>query len=273
MSGTDPLAGRGPAPERADARLLVAARGLSLRRGGRVVLENVDLEVRAGEIVTLIGPNGSGKSSLVRALLGLESPAAGRIERAGGLHVGYVPQRLALDANMPMTVGRFLQLPRPVPEAQRREACARVGAPGLEARQMADLSGGQFQRILLARALLMEPDLLILDEPTQGLDQPGTAGFYRLIEALRRETGCGVLLVSHDLHVVMRSTDRVVCLNTHVCCQGTPQSVRETEAYRALFGDGAEEALALYRHHHDHDHDHLPAPTPAPAPAEGGGGR
>ncbi len=251
------------------ADILIEARGLSLRMGGRLVLDHVDLQVHAGEIVTLIGPNGSGKSSLVRALLGLERPETGSVHRREGLRIGYVPQRLAPDANMPMSVGRFLQLPRPVPAQKRRAACERVGAPGLEERQMADLSGGQFQRILLARALLMEPQLLILDEPTQGLDQPGAAGFYRLIEDLRRETGCGVLLVSHDLHVVMRTTNRVVCLNTHVCCQGTPQTVRETAEYRALFGDGADEALALYQHHHDHDHDQLPA-KPVPAPPAGG---
>jgi zinc transport system ATP-binding protein len=131
-----------------------------------------------------------------------------------------------------------------------------VGAAGLEGRQMVDLSGGQFQRVLLARALLAGPDILILDEPTQGLDQPGAAEFYRLIEELRRETGCAVLLVSHDLHVVMSTSDRVICLNGHICCEGSPQAVSAAPEYRALFGPGTGGALALYRHEHDHLHHH-----------------
>lgn len=235
---------------------LISARALAVRHGDVMVLEGVDFDIRPGEIVTVVGPNGSGKSTLVRALIGLTHPTAGSVVHRAGLRIGYVPQKLHVDAALPMTVGRFLSLPRPVARPRARAALHRVGVPDLMDRQMARLSGGQFQRVLLARALLSDPDILILDEPTQGLDQPGVSSFYRLIEEVRAETGVSVLLVSHDLHVVMSASDRVVCLNGHICCQGTPEVVSEAPEYRALFGMGTKGALALYRHVHDHDHSH-----------------
>ncbi|AMY67832.1 zinc ABC transporter ATP-binding protein ZnuC [Frigidibacter mobilis] len=234
---------------------LIEARGLTVRHGGVAVLANVDFVIRPGEIVTIVGPNGSGKSTLIRALIGLAPAAEGAVTRRAGLRIGYVPQRLQVDAGLPMTVRRFLSLPRRVADGDAAAALARVGVADLGARQMAGLSGGQFQRVLLARALLSRPDILMLDEPTQGLDQPGVAGFYRLIEEVRAETRAAVLMVSHDLHVVMSATDRVICLNGHVCCEGTPQVVTDAPEYRALFGLGTGGALALYRHVHDHDHD------------------
>ncbi|WP_127901804.1 metal ABC transporter ATP-binding protein [Solirhodobacter olei] len=234
---------------------LIEAKGLTVRFGGATVLEAVNFAVEPGEIVTVVGPNGSGKSTLLRALLGIV-PSTGEVRRKPGLRIGYVPQRLHIDRGLPMPVGRFLSLPRRRGAAEVAAALARVGLPGAEARAMADLSGGQFQRVLLARALLMAPEILILDEPTQGLDQPGEAGFYRLIDEVRREMGCAVLMVSHDLHVVMAASDRVICLNGHVCCEGTPQVVSNAPEYRALFGLGTQGALALYRHAHDHDHEH-----------------
>ncbi len=235
---------------------LIAAEGLSVRFGGATVLENVDLAVAPGEIVTLVGPNGSGKSTLLRALIGILPAAAGRVRHQPGLRIGYVPQRLHIDRGLPMPVGRFLSLPHRHSRRETAAALARTGMAGAEDRAMADLSGGQFQRVLLARALLMQPQILILDEPTQGLDQPGEAAFYRLIDEVRREIGCAVLMVSHDLHVVMAASDRVICLNGHVCCEGTPQVVSNAPEYRALFGLGTQGALALYQHRHDHDHDH-----------------
>ena len=235
---------------------LIAARGLTVRHGGQTVLAGVDFAIAKGEIVTVVGPNGSGKSTLLKALIGLEKAAEGQVTRAPGLRIGYVPQRLHLDPRLPMTVRRFLSLPARVSDADAAAALTRVGVPGLEARAMSALSGGQSQRVLLARALLARPEILILDEPTQGLDQPGVAAFYRLIEEVRGETGVAVLMVSHDLHVVMSATDRVVCLNGHVCCEGTPRVVSAAPEYRALFGLGTGGALALYRHVHDHDHDH-----------------
>lgn len=234
---------------------LIFAENLSVRHGEAVVLAGVDFTLAPGEIVTVVGPNGSGKSTLIRALIGLEPAATGRVVRAPGLRIGYVPQKLHIDAGLPMTVRRFLSLPRRVSDAAATAALARVGVPGLGPRPLARLSGGQFQRVLLARALLSAPQVLILDEPTQGLDQPGTAAFYRLIEEVRAETGAAVLMVSHDLHVVMAASDRVVCLNGHVCCAGTPKVVSAAPEYRALFGLGTGGAFALYRHVHDHDHE------------------
>ena len=234
---------------------LIRAEHLSVALDGHAVLTDVSLAVQPGEIVTILGPNGSGKSTLLRALLGIVPATGGRVARRDGLVIGYVPQRLAVDRTLPMTVRRFLSLPRRVGDAAAAAALARVGVPDVGQRQMADLSGGQFQRVLLARALLAGPDLLILDEPTQGLDQPGEAAFYRLIEEVRRETGVAVLMVSHDLHVVMAASDRVICLNGHVCCEGTPRVVSTAPEYRALFGLGTQGALALYQHVHDHSHD------------------
>jgi zinc transport system ATP-binding protein len=181
--------------------------------------------------------------------------------RAPGLRIGYVPQRLTIDRTMPITLRRFLSLPLRVGAAAAEGALARVGLEGRGMLQMAALSGGQMQRALLARALLARPQILLLDEPTQGLDQPGEAAFYRLIEEVRAETGAAVLMVSHDLHVVMAASDRVICLNHHICCEGTPRVVSTAPEYRALFGLGTQGALALYQHvhdhdHHDHSHDH-----------------
>jgi zinc transport system ATP-binding protein len=233
---------------------LIEARHLCIRYGATEVLHDVSLALSPGEIVTIVGPNGSGKSTLLRALLGILRPAAGQVVRAEGLRIGYVPQKIALDRSLPMTVRRFLSLPRRVTDAQAAEALARVGLPDVGQMQMAALSGGQMQRVLLARALLSDPRILVLDEPTQGLDQPGEAAFYRLIEEVRQATGAAVLMVSHDLHVVMAASDRVICLNGHVCCEGTPAVVATAPEYRALFGLGTQGALALYRHVHDHDH-------------------
>lgn len=257
---------------------LISAEGLTIRRPGTAmpVLRDVDFSIEPGEIVTVVGPNGSGKSTLIRALLGNLEPDSGRVRRQPALRIGYVPQRVQIDAAMPMTVRRFLSLPRRVDDAQAMAALARTGVAEVAGRPITALSGGQFQRVLLARALLGDPQLLVLDEPTQGLDQPGIVGFYQLIEAVRRQTGAAVLMVSHDLLVVMQASDRVLCLNGHVCCQGTPQAVGSAPEYRALFGSGAEGTLALYRHQHDHDHDHLhdaAAPDPhhhAPAGQETG---
>ncbi|WP_438990725.1 metal ABC transporter ATP-binding protein [Lentibacter sp.] len=234
---------------------LIEARGLSKSFGGDTVLQGVNIAIKRGEIVTIVGPNGSGKSTLLRMLAGVLKPDGGEISHAAGLTIGYVPQKLALEASLPMTVRRFLNVPRRVSEAAAERALARVGIAALKTRSLGGLSGGQMQRVLLARALIVEPDVLMLDEPTQGLDQPGQADFYRLIEELRAEMGCAVLMVSHELHVVMSASDRVICLNGHICCEGTPEIVRNAPEYRRLFGTGTQGALALYRHEHDHVHD------------------
>ncbi|HEV2545863.1 MAG TPA: zinc ABC transporter ATP-binding protein ZnuC [Stellaceae bacterium] len=220
---------------------------------GRAALSDVSLAVSPAEIVTVIGPNGAGKTTLLRVALGLQRADGGAVRRRPGLRVGYMPQRLAVDDTLPLTVERFLAL---VPEARRdpHAALAEVGAGHTPMLPVQTLSGGELQRVLLARALLREPELLVLDEPAQGVDVAGQAELYALIRRLRDRRGCGVLLVTHDLHFVMSATDRVVCLNHHVCCSGHPEAVSRDPAYRALFGP-AVEGFALYAHHHDHRHD------------------
>ena len=233
---------------------LLRATGVTVKAAGRVILSNVDMEVMEGEIITIVGPNGSGKSTLLRALIGAVPVASGQVEKQAGLNIGYVPQKLHVDPTLPLTVRGFVNLPRVLPAKEFAALLGQVGLAGFEGAQMASLSGGQFQRALLARALAVGPDVLLMDEPTQGLDQPGTADFYALISRIRDETGMAILMVSHDLHVVMSRSDRVICLNGHVCCHGTPEVVSTAPEYQALFGRGTHGELALYRHEHDHSH-------------------
>ncbi|MDE1132246.1 MAG: metal ABC transporter ATP-binding protein [Ascidiaceihabitans sp.] len=236
---------------------LITASNMSLSHGGKIVLRDVDLTIEQGEIVTIVGPNGSGKSTLLRGLIGALRPSTGLVTQKKDLKIGYVPQKLEINAALPLTVRRFLDLPNRVTQADAIAALQTAGVADHADAQMANLSGGQFQRVLLARALLIKPDVLILDEATQGLDQPGSAAFYRQIEAVRQDLNCAVIMVSHDLHVVMAASDRVLCLNGHICCQGAPDIVASAPEYRALFGSGTQGALALYRHEHTHDHhDH-----------------
>ena len=235
---------------------LVQVEGLSVRYGARTALSRVSLRVEPSEIVTIVGPNGSGKTSLLRAIIGAIKPFQGRVVKAGSLKIGYVPQKLHIDETLPITVSRFLKLSGGVTAADIDYTLKQAGVPELEEAQLSQLSGGQFQRVLLARALIAKPDLLLLDEATQGLDQRGSASFYQQIETVRQNTGCAVLMISHELHVVMSASDRVICLNGHVCCEGTPAVVASAPEYRALFGTGTGGALALYRHEHDHGHDH-----------------
>lgn len=244
---------------------LISVRNLKVRYGANTVLKQVNLDVNPGEIVTIVGPNGSGKTSLLRAIIGAAKPVEGNITLRAGLRIGYVPQKLHIDPTLPITVERFMQLTDRVARQSCIDALDRAGASSLLKRQMSQLSGGQFQRVLLARALINQPDVLLLDEATQGLDQRGSAGFYRQIETVCRESGCAVLMISHELHVVMSASDRVICLNGHVCCEGSPAVVASAPEYRALFGTGTGGALALYRHDHDHSHDHDHGTSPKEA--------
>ncbi|HYM01575.1 MAG TPA: zinc ABC transporter ATP-binding protein ZnuC [Stellaceae bacterium] len=242
---------------------LIELSGVGVAFGRRAALENVSLSLRPAEIVTVVGPNGAGKTTLLRVVLGLQRPNAGRIERRPGLRIGYVPQRFAIDETLPLTVSRFLSL---VPGARSKigAALGEVGAAHTLDLPVQTLSGGEMQRVLLARALLREPELLVLDEPVQGVDIAGQTELFALIRRVRDVRGCAVLLVSHDLHLVMAATDHVVCLNHHVCCSGHPEEVSRDPAYRALFG-AAVDGFALYAHHHDHSHDghgHDEAPHP-----------
>ena len=238
---------------------LIEASQLTVQHGTDVVLDSVNFTISPGEIVTIVGPNGSGKSSLVRALIGVLPASKGIVNRVSALRIGYVPQRLHMERALPMSVRRFFDLPKRSKASAVAEAVERAQIAHLLDRQLMDLSGGQLQRVLLARALLNRPQILILDEATQGLDQRGSADFYQQIESVRNELGCAVLMVSHELHVVMSASDRVICLNGHVCCEGSPDVVSSQPEYRALFGTGTRGALALYRHEHDHSHSHTDA--------------
>ncbi|WP_306120371.1 MULTISPECIES: metal ABC transporter ATP-binding protein [unclassified Roseitalea] len=233
---------------------LVQLTNAGARRAGRWLVRGVDMAVRPGEIVTLVGPNGSGKSTTAKLALGLMAPDEGTAVRRPGLRVGYVPQELALDWTLPVTVARFMRLTGHPSDDEVEAALTSTGVAHLRQNQLRTLSGGEFQRVMLARALGRKPDLLVLDEPVQGVDYTGEIALYELIARIRDDWACGILLISHDLHVVMAATDRVVCLNGHVCCEGTPTAVAESAAYRELFGDRAASALALYEHHHDHTH-------------------
>jgi zinc transport system ATP-binding protein len=211
----------------------------------------------------VIGPNGAGKTTLVRVLLGLEKPDRGVVRRRKDLRIGYVPQRFDSDAVIPMTVERFLMLGSSESVERVSDILGHVDARHVREQQLGELSGGELQRVVLARALLRKPNLLVLDEPVQGVDYVGEADLYNLIGRLRDEAGFGVLLVSHDLHIVMARSDRVICLNHHVCCSGVPETVSQHPAYGRLFGPEAARAFALYRHQHDHSHDLAGMPHPA----------
>ena len=239
----------------AERRRLVSVEGLGVRLAGHGILSGVSLQLSGNEIVSLIGPNGAGKTTLIRAILGLIPHQHGRIETAPDLVIGYMPQRLAIDPVLPLTVRRFLQMAAKSGREEIHTVLGEVGMPQLPGVQVQTLSGGELQRVLLARALLRNPDLLVLDEPAQQVDFQGQIDMFELIEKLRRSRGCGVLVVSHDLHMVMRATDRVLCLNGHICCSGAPEAVSAHPEYVALFGPRAAESVALYHHHHRHAHD------------------
>jgi len=247
-----------------DTSALISARRLTVVRQGRELLQRVDLDLWPGEIVTLIGPNGAGKTTLVKTLLGLEAVDQGTIYKSAGLVTGYVPQKFALDPALPVTVKRFLSLG--LPKAASAESVAatldEVGALHVLSSQLHQISGGELQRVLLARALLRSPQMLILDEPAQGVDLTGEIELYDLISSLRERYQMSVLLVSHDLHTVMARSNRVICLNRHICCSGVPDAVSKHPEYVRLFGAAAAESIAIYRHHHDHAHDLSGSPKP-----------
>lgn len=226
---------------------------------GRWLVRGVDLMINKGEIVTLIGPNGSGKSTTAKMALGLHKPSEGTASRHKDLKVGYVPQKLHIDWTMPLNVKRFMRLTEPISKDDILHALEATQTSHLIHSELKNLSGGEFQRVLLARAIAKKPNFLVLDEPVQGVDFAGEIALYKLITSIRDTLNCGVLLISHDLHIVMASTDRVICLNGHVCCSGTPSSVASSPGYKALFGARNDEALAIYEH--DHDHTHLPDGT------------
>lgn len=233
---------------------LVTLENTGILRTGRWLVRGVSLTVNPGEIVTLIGPNGSGKSTTARMALGILKPDEGSVSRRTGIQTAYVPQRLAIDWTLPLSVRRFMRLTGRLSEKEAGAAIAATGVEHLVDKEVRTLSGGEFQRVLLARAIARKPDLLVLDEPVQGVDFTGEIALYELIKRIGDDLNCGILLISHDLHVVMAATDRVVCLNGHVCCSGTPTAVASSAEYKALFGARAASTLAVYEHSHDHTH-------------------
>lgn len=237
-----------------DKNALVCLKQAGVRRGRDWLVRGVDLCVSPRQIVTMIGPNGSGKSTTAKMALGILSPSEGTARQRSGLKVGYVPQKLMIDWTLPLTVSRFMQLTSRLSALDIDQALTETAVSHLRETEVRNLSGGEMQRVLLARALARKPDLLVLDEPVQGVDYSGEIAIYRLISEIRDRLGCGILMISHDLHVVMAATDQVICLNGHVCCRGTPGDVSKSHAFHELFGHRADGALAVYEHQHDHVH-------------------
>ena len=233
---------------------LIEARGLCKFYGKREVLHHVDFVVSPKEIVTIVGPNGAGKTTLLNCLLGLTSPDHGQVTRAPNLRIGYVPQHFRAQSSMPLTVLSFLLLYAPKSRARIDALAQELSVQEVLGHALTSLSGGELRRVLLLRALLKNPQLLVLDEPTQGVDIAGQGELYRLLKRLSDAQGFAVLMVSHDLYVVMGETDRVICLNHHVCCEGTPERVGAHPEFVALFGEDLARSLAMYHHHHDHTH-------------------
>lgn len=237
------------------AELLLSAKDISFSRAQKLILDRVSFNLYRGEITTIIGPNGAGKSTLTGIVNGLIDNYSGEIKRQPGLKIGYLPQRVYVNTLMPLSVERLLQLTRSVNASEVDAALAQAEVTYLKQRQVQSLSEGELKRVLLARTTLGKPDLIVLDEPTAGVDVTGELKMYELISEFRRQLQCGILLVSHNLHLVMSKTDQVLCLNQHLCCSGLPESVSQHPEYLALFGQQAADSIAVYTHHHDHVHD------------------
>jgi len=256
---------------------LIQFNNVSYKSKGRQILEEINLELFRGEIVTVLGPNGAGKSTIAKMAIGLTKPSSGSISREKALKIGYMPQKISFDSTLPMTARYFLSLlPTHPTEEQIEDSLTEVGVNYLTNHSIHQLSGGELQRVLLARALLHEPDLLILDEPAQGVDIIGQQELYSLIAKINQQRECGILLISHDLHIVLASTTRVICVNRHICCSGHPDAVSQDPAYLKLFGKEGSSHLAVYAHNHDHTH-HLPgdncdlshnSSSPSPKPTQ-----
>ena len=234
---------------------LISAHGIDMDINNKRILDGARLDINAGEIVTLIGPNGAGKTTLVHVVLGLLKPTRGTVERRKDLRIGYVPQRFSIDPLIPLDVYRLMTLTCKASREKAIVTLATTGVAHLIDQPVNVLSGGEQQRVLLARALLRDPDLLILDEPVQGVDFSGQVAIYQLISEIRNTRGCGILMISHDLHIVMAESDRVICLNGHVCCEGHPEDVSKDPEYVKMFGDMGAQTLGIYAHQHDHTHD------------------
>ena len=236
-----------------EKKVLLKVEDVGLLKNDKWLVKGVSLEIKQGEIVTLIGPNGSGKSTTAKIALGIYKEVEGKVKKFTN-KIGYVPQKISVDWTLPIRVIDFMSLTDEPTNEQINIALSLTGVEHLRDKSLGNLSGGEFQRVLIARAIAKQPELLVLDEPVQGVDFKGEVVLYELIKKISEELNCGILLISHDLHVVMSATDYVVCLNGHVCCSGTPQVVAKNNKYQELFGDRASSILSLYEHKHDHTH-------------------
>ena len=236
-----------------EKNILVKLNNVGIQQNGKWLVKGVSLEVEKGKIVTLIGPNGSGKSTTAKIALGIYKNIKGNVEKFTN-NVGYVPQKISIDWTLPLRVKDFMVLTDNIKDELIDEALSLTGVIHLKEKNLGNLSGGEFQRVLLARAISKKPELLVLDEPVQGVDFTGEIALYELIKKISEKLNCGILLISHDLHTVMSATDHVVCLNGHVCCSGSPKDVARNNEYKALFGEQASQTLSVYEHKHDHEH-------------------
>jgi len=236
-----------------EKKVLLKIEDVGLLKNDKWLVKGVSLEIKQGEIVTLIGPNGSGKSTTAKIALGIYKEVEGKVKKFTN-KIGYVPQKISVDWTLPIRVIDFMSLTDEPTNEQINIALNLTGVEHLRNKSLGNLSGGEFQRVLIARAIAKQPELLVLDEPVQGVDFKGEVVLYELIKKISEELNCGILLISHDLHVVMSASDFVVCLNGHVCCSGTPQVVAKNNKYQELFGDRASSILSLYEHKHDHTH-------------------
>jgi len=234
---------------------LISANDISLSHHGKSVLDNVSFELKKGEFITLIGPNGAGKSSLIKVLLGLIKADSGDIKRSANIRLGYTPQTFSPNPFIPISVIDFLKLNQNTTQNFIHETALLTGIEGLLDSPLKKLSGGELQRVLLARALLSKPNVLILDEPAQNLDVNGQMHLYKLIQDIHQQQGCAVLMVSHDLHRVMKESTQVLCLYHHVCCMGQPEAIIKDSQFNDLFADQMDELMATYEHHHNHCHE------------------
>ena len=233
--------------------ILVKLNNVGIQQNDKWLVKGVSLEVEKGKIVTLIGPNGSGKSTTAKIALGIYKNIEGNVEKLTN-NIGYVPQKISIDWTLPLRVKDLMVLTDNIKDELIDEALTLTGVIHLKEKNLGNLSGGEFQRVLLARAISKKPELLVLDEPVQGVDFTGEIALYEIIKKISEKLNCGILLISHDLHTVMSATDHVVCLNGHVCCSGSPKDVARNNEYKALFGEQASQTLSVYEHKHDHEH-------------------